>query len=197
MVPRARRWISRDVGREHLVLPSPAAGGRKTGTRGDPAPHFDAATRVTDADGSLPAHLPPPPPISPIASPPVAGEGQWHAVGRLVHGLPAVYEAYLRPDAVHTSVVVGVAWMDTKLLSATLVFGKHHPRWRAVGKHCSGVHPIGAVTRGRVQRGLPDVERRGRLLHPGKDCCTLFAPEPRPSSSTTTERPRSVSGDAT
>jgi len=76
---------------------------------------------------SLPAHLPPPPPISPIASPPVAGEGQWHAVGRSVHGLAAVYEAYLRPDTVHTSVVAGVAWMDTNLLSATLYSGSTIP----------------------------------------------------------------------
>jgi len=76
---------------------------------------------------SVPAHLPPPTSISPIASPPVAGEDQWRPVGRLVDGLPAVYEAYLRPDAVHTSVVVGVAWMDTKLLSATLYSGSTIP----------------------------------------------------------------------
>lgn len=72
-------------------------------------------------------HLAAPAPIVPIASPPIPGEGQWHPVGRLVHGLPAVYEAYLRPDAVHTSVVVGVAWMDTKLLSATLYSGSTIP----------------------------------------------------------------------
>jgi len=73
------------------------------------------------------AHLAPPSPIEPIAIPPVPGEGQWHPVGRLVHGIPAVYEAYLRPDTVHTSIVVGVAWMDTKLLSATLYSGSTIP----------------------------------------------------------------------
>jgi hypothetical protein len=41
--------------------------------------------------------------------------------------MPAVYETYLRPDAVHTSVVVGVAWMDTKLLSARLYSGSTIP----------------------------------------------------------------------
>src|SRR5574340_215289 len=56
---------------------------------------------------SVVPHLPAPAPIDPIASPPVAGEGQWHPAGRLVHGLSAVYETYLRPDTVHTSVVVG------------------------------------------------------------------------------------------
>ena len=72
-------------------------------------------------------HLTPPTSITPIASPAIAGEGQWHPAGRRVDGLPAVYEAYLRPDAVHTSVVVGVAWMDTKLLSATLYSGSTIP----------------------------------------------------------------------
>ena len=50
-----------------------------------------------------PAHLPPPAPIAPFASPPISGEGQWSPVGRLVGGVPAVYETTLRPDAVHTS----------------------------------------------------------------------------------------------
>jgi Phosphodiester glycosidase len=72
-------------------------------------------------------HQPAPSPIAPIASPPVAGEGQWSPVGRLVDGVPAVYETMIRPDAVHTSYVVGVAWMDTKLLKATLYSGSQIP----------------------------------------------------------------------
>ena len=98
-------------------------------------------TRATTPAASLPPHLPPPTPITPIASPPVAGEGQWHPAGRLVHGLPAVYEAYLRPDTVHTSVVAGVAWMDTKLLSATLYSGSTIPGggpWRNSAPVSSG-----------------------------------------------------------
>jgi hypothetical protein len=74
-----------------------------------------------------PAHLPPPAPITPFASPAIAGEGQWSPAGRTVDGIPAVYETTLRPDAVHTSYVVGVAWMDTKLLGATLYSGSLIP----------------------------------------------------------------------
>jgi len=44
-----------------------------------------------------------------------------------VGGIPAIYETYMRPDAVHTSVVTGVAWMDTKLLNATLYSGSMIP----------------------------------------------------------------------
>jgi len=76
---------------------------------------------------TAPAHLPTPAPIVPFASPPIAGEGQWSPAGRLVDGIPAVYETTLRPDAVHTSYVVGVAWMDTKLLKATLYSGSQIP----------------------------------------------------------------------
>ncbi len=76
---------------------------------------------------TAPAHLTPPPPIVPAATPALPGEGEWVPAGRLVGGLPAVYETTLRPDAVHTSYVVGVAWMDTKLLQATLYSGSQIP----------------------------------------------------------------------
>lgn len=74
-----------------------------------------------------PPHLPPPVPISPFASPAIPGEGDWSPAGRLVDGIPAVYETTLRPDAIHTSYVAGVAWMDTKLLKATLYSGSQIP----------------------------------------------------------------------
>ena len=73
------------------------------------------------------AHLPTPAPITPLASPPVAGEGQWSPAGRLVDGVPAVYETLIRPSAIHTSFVVGVAWMDPMLLKATLYSGSQIP----------------------------------------------------------------------
>ena len=38
-----------------------------------------------------------------------------------------MYAAYLRPNAVNTSLVTGVAWMDTKLLSATALRRHDHP----------------------------------------------------------------------
>jgi hypothetical protein len=82
-------------------------------------------TQTTVAAG--PPHLPPPVAMVPFASPALAGEGQWSPAGRLVDGIPAVYTTELRPDAVHTSYVVGVAWMDTKLLQATLYSGSQIP----------------------------------------------------------------------
>jgi hypothetical protein len=84
-----------------------------------------ATTAVPATQG--PPHLQPPSPLSPFASPAIPGEGDWTPAGRLVGGIPAVYETTLRPDAAHTSYVVGVAWMDTKLLTATLYSGSQIP----------------------------------------------------------------------
>ena len=96
----------------------PVGGNLKAGTIPDPT-----KTGFATAAAGLPA----PVAIAPLASPPIAGEGQWHPVGRKVNGSSAVYEAFLRPDAIHTSLVVGVAWMDTKLLRATLYSGSTIP----------------------------------------------------------------------
>ncbi len=74
-----------------------------------------------------PAHLPRPARMTTPARHPIAGEGVWRPAGRLVGGVPAVYETWVRPDGVHTSLVTGVAWMDTKLLRATLYSGSLIP----------------------------------------------------------------------
>jgi uncharacterized protein YigE (DUF2233 family) len=45
-----------------------------------------------------------------------------------VHGKPAILAAFLRPDAQHTSYLVGVAWLDQKLVRLVL-----HPGFRVPG----------------------------------------------------------------
>ena len=76
---------------------------------------------------STTAHLPPPVRLTSPAGSWLPGEGVWHPAGRRVGGLPAIYETWVRPDAVHTSLVIGVAWMDTRLLRATLYSGSTIP----------------------------------------------------------------------
>ena len=81
--------------------------------------------------------LPAPKDIATPAGHPLPGEGVWHVAGReTANGTPTMYEAFVRPDALHTSYVVGVAWMDPKLLSAQLYSGSFIPgggpyRWTA------------------------------------------------------------------
>ena len=83
---------------------------------------------ATGPTKTAPGALPLPPRIVSPAAHPDPGEGVWHPVGRYTaNGTPAVYEAFIRPDAVHTSYVVGVAWMDTRLLRAQLYSGSQIP----------------------------------------------------------------------
>ena len=110
-------WVEQEWYSHH----QPPVGGRP------PAGSFRRPSSLPAAAVAGPAHLPPPAPMVTPAGPPLPGEGQWSPVGRLVGGIPAVYETTLRPDAVHTSYVVGVAWMDTKLLRATLYSGSLIP----------------------------------------------------------------------
>jgi hypothetical protein len=82
--------------------------------------------------GSLAVPMPPcPHAITPIASPALPHEGVWQFAGRTND---AVCFAYMRPDTVHTSVVIGVAWMNMRMLRATLHNGTSLPGggpWRA------------------------------------------------------------------
>jgi hypothetical protein len=73
-------------------------------------------------------HLPAPKDITSPALHPLPGEGVWHIAGRETpNGIPTMYEAFVRPDAVHTSYVVGIAWMDPTLLRAQLYSGSYIP----------------------------------------------------------------------
>ncbi len=72
-------------------------------------------------------YLPAPPRVITPAAHPLPGEGVWHVAGRTDNGVPAIYEAFIRPDAIHTSYVVGIAWMDPLLLRAQLYSGSFIP----------------------------------------------------------------------
>jgi hypothetical protein len=73
-------------------------------------------------------HLPLPARLTSPAGAWLPGEGVWHVVGRRsASGLIGVLETEVRPDAVHTSYLVGVAWMDTDVLKAQLYSGSFIP----------------------------------------------------------------------
>ncbi|HEV2370099.1 MAG TPA: phosphodiester glycosidase family protein, partial [Acidimicrobiales bacterium] len=101
----------------------PPARGGKPPPGAIPAPVTVPTVTWSAATGTLP----PPGDIAPLVTPAVAGEGVWHPAGRTFNGAPVVYEAYLRPDPVYTSLVAGVAWMDTSVLKASLYSGSYIP----------------------------------------------------------------------
>jgi Phosphodiester glycosidase len=92
---------------------------------GHPAAVEKSGSSVAVGKSVCPATVPP------LTSTKLAGEGQWRTVGR---STGAVCFTYLRPDAVHTSVLVGIAWMNMRVLAATLHNGTSVPGggpWRA------------------------------------------------------------------
>ena len=66
-------------------------------------------------------------PIPPQAQPALPEEGVWQTLTS-VHGQPAIRAAFLRPDAQHTSYLVGVAWLNQKLVKMVL-----HPGFTVPG----------------------------------------------------------------
>ena len=69
--------------------------------------------------------LPTPATLSPFSPSALPGEGAWKPAGRLVAGMPAVFETTLVPPG--GSQPAGIAWMDTHLLSARLYSGSMSP----------------------------------------------------------------------
>ena len=75
---------------------------------------------------TAPPGLPPPATLAPFTTaPPVAGQGAWTPSGRPVDGTPAVFETALVPPG--GTQPAGIAWMDTRLLSARLYSGSISP----------------------------------------------------------------------
>ena len=68
-----------------------------------------------------------PPNVAPLVAHPLPNEGVWQPSGRLVNGRPVLWITYLRPDAVHTSLLAGVAHFDMSRLRATLHAGTDVP----------------------------------------------------------------------
>jgi hypothetical protein len=85
------------------------------------SPRPSTSVRVAGPRPPLPA----PAALVPFAGPRLAGAGGWQPAGRLVDGMPAVYEATLVPPG--AALRAGLAWMDTKLLSARLYSGSVSP----------------------------------------------------------------------
>jgi len=96
--------------------PTPSASG---GNAPSPSPTATAAVRP---------HLNPPATlVSPVKDGALQDEGVWQPVASKVDGLPAIYATRVRPDAIHTSVLASLMWIDTKLAKSMYVPGYLEP----------------------------------------------------------------------
>ncbi len=62
-----------------------------------------------------------------LVVPGLPSEGTWRPTGPLVNGHPAMYVAEARPDAVHTSVLTTLVWIDPNALRIRLIPGAREP----------------------------------------------------------------------
>lgn len=101
--------------------PGSSAAGSAAPASGSTAP--DAAAGAGNAGPGVPLAVPAP--LNPFATSAAPGQGVWQPAGRLVDGVPAIYETRLVPPG--GTEEAGVAWMDTRLLSARLYSGSKSP----------------------------------------------------------------------
>jgi len=99
---------------------------------GDPssAPSASAGSGPTPSKSPAPtrAHLNPPPTlVSPVKDGALPDEGVWQPVASKVDGIHAIYATRVRPDAIHTSVLASLMWIDTKLAKTMYVPGYLEP----------------------------------------------------------------------
>ena len=114
--------------------------------------------------GSCTCRRPPPSRPRPRTRCPARACGTSPAVAT-ANGVPGLYEAFVRPDAVHTSYVVGVAWMDPTVLRPSSTPGRTSPAAAALPSHRADPPAASRDPRRRVQRGLSHPGRQRRLLH--------------------------------
>ena len=102
----------------------PPSGGTPKGGIPKPPP---TATAVRHVRKTTSPSVHPPANVAPFAATPLPGEGVWRPVGREVNGVPVAWVTYLRPDAVHTSELIGMVHFDMAHLRATLHAGTDVP----------------------------------------------------------------------
>lgn len=174
VVARSAEWL-RDIHLGALVnlgeqiayaLHPPAEGGAPERAIAMP-PEQPADTRAPGI-----AHLPAPAPLTSPASPALPGEGQWQPVGPVFGDVAAVYTTQIRPDAVHTSYLELVAWMDPKVVRFQL-----HPGAEVPGGQWSTPSSVAAADQAALvaafNGGFRMQDAKGGFYADGKGASTM------------------------
>ena len=119
-------WAVDELEKIQYQLDPPKVGGRLAGgipevAGARPVPSLRAGSSPKSARLAVLTTIPA------QAQPPLPEEGVWQTLVSL-HGQPAIRAAFLRPDGQHTSYLVGVAWLDQKLVKMVL-----HPGFSVPG----------------------------------------------------------------
>jgi hypothetical protein len=103
---------------------------------GDPSRSIAASVVATEAGGGAAKGGPTlPPTVSSPASPALPNEGVWQTLVSAGDGQPAIAEAQIRPDSIHTGVLGALVWMDPTRLDLMEVPGTVEPggNWPIIG----------------------------------------------------------------
>jgi Phosphodiester glycosidase len=112
---------------EWMTYQPPKVGGKPSFALTGPAAAPVRATGAKPAvDGKPAVAVPKPHTLTALAGKPLAGEGVWRVLAN-VHGQPAIFGTYLRPSAVYSSYVAGLAWINPALVRFQLRPGSEDP----------------------------------------------------------------------
>jgi len=116
-------WVVSDLEQAQYKANPPKVGGSLAGG----IPRISTTRPAPSHPARPPSYLSAPATIPAQAQPSLPGEGAWQSLVN-VAGQPAIRAAFLRPDGQHTSYLVGVAWLNQKLVKMVL-----HPGYRVPG----------------------------------------------------------------
>jgi hypothetical protein len=157
------------------------SGAAATTTTVDPGPVVRGSSLSPAAIAISRDALPVPRPIPSIVANPLPGEGDWSPLGQTVAGRHAMYAAYVRPDAVYTSLVTAVAWMDPNLVSFQLYAGVQEPGgsgWRYQAPMTAADRPnlVAAFNSGfKLKDSQGGYYAESRLVRPLRDGAATLA----------------------
>jgi hypothetical protein len=118
-------WLVNRVERRYYAGQAPPVGGKPKALPAVVPPSPTAGGRPAPAAPG-PNLLPPPKPVRLVVGG-LPGEGTWRPTGPLLRGRPVMYVAETRPDAIHTSVLTSVVWIDPHALRLRLIPGAREP----------------------------------------------------------------------
>ncbi len=144
--------------------------GSTSSSRGDGRVATTAPRAATTTTVPVPSHLPVPQPLASFGGVSASGQAMWTPAGRRVGGLPAVYQTTLVPPGGVQA--AGIAWLDTRLLSAQLYSGSISPgggpyRFTAPVKPTQAASLIAAFNGGfQMDTARGGYYTEGRLIDP-------------------------------
>ncbi len=167
----ARPGYARSLGFRLLIgAAALAAGATLSALPGTVAAAALTGTAATRPPLATTRPLATPRPLAAFVTPATPGEGRWVAAGRRVGGIAAVYETTLVPPG--GSLAAGIAWMDTRLLSARLYSGSKSPgggpyRWTAPIQPSQASSLVAAFNGGfQMGPGVGGYLTEGRVIDP-------------------------------